>query len=330
VLATELMREHPALVTRYGALLAFPYEFRSTSPLTPNSLSAERKVREGTLPAFDPSAEYVHPDSRVHIRLTIRPHRAERTRAPSVSVGLQLAEEQEHGEPAPPQTSDGEEEEEDDDTGPRKAGRRTVKLVQTKLPFSPKKNRSRKVAAAPEEDDDDEEEDDDDEGEEESEYEGKKKKKRQSPTRRSTRTRKPTRANADQVEDSDAYADEDSGSDASDALNLRSTPPRKGKGTKADKSKKKRTPTSARPAYGSIRDVADDGAYDSDPETAALRAHRAECERCKRAPAHVELARLAKRAKGKKKKGGRKRKDPDEESSDEEAAVEALGGWVRW
>lgn len=72
-----------------------------------------------------------------------------------------------------------------------------------------------------------------------------------------------------------------------------------------------------KPEYGRIRDVND--IYDSDPETAPLRAHRDLCERCRRQPAHILMK--------SKKKGRRKSvEDPMEEEED----FSSLGGWVRW
>ena len=76
-----------------------------------------------------------------------------------------------------------------------------------------------------------------------------------------------------------------------------------------------------KPAYGRIRRIEEN--YDSDPETTPLRAHRNECEKCHRAPAHILLRRL------KKGKGRRKRVD-DDLSEDEESFYYRLGGWVRW
>lgn len=72
-----------------------------------------------------------------------------------------------------------------------------------------------------------------------------------------------------------------------------------------------------KPAYGCIRDVTD--LYDSDPETAPLRAHRKICERCRRQPTHILL-------KGKK----RSRKRTSDDLSEDEEDHSTLGGWVRW
>lgn len=72
-----------------------------------------------------------------------------------------------------------------------------------------------------------------------------------------------------------------------------------------------------KPTYGVVRKVED--LYDSDPETAPLRGHREECEKCRRAPSHILM----------KKRGGRKKKR-DDFSEDEEELANRLGGWVRW
>ncbi|KAL5519231.1 hypothetical protein ACEPAH_914 [Sanghuangporus vaninii] len=75
-----------------------------------------------------------------------------------------------------------------------------------------------------------------------------------------------------------------------------------------------------KPAYGRIRKVED--LYDSDPETASLRGHREECEKCHRAPSHILLKRLSKRTK-------RRKKRDDDLSEDEKELANRLGGWVR-
>jgi hypothetical protein len=86
-----------------------------------------------------------------------------------------------------------------------------------------------------------------------------------------------------------------------------------------------------RPAYGHIRSVADlDYDPDSDEDTAALREHRNECEKCHMKPAHelLEAERKRPKAKGRKR---RKTSDDDlEESGDEVERITKKGGWVRW
>jgi chromodomain-helicase-DNA-binding protein 4 len=74
------------------------------------------------------------------------------------------------------------------------------------------------------------------------------------------------------------------------------------------------------PGFGVVRSI-EELDYESDRETASLRAHRADCEKCGRVPAHLQLLKLSKRK-------GRKRK-LEEFEDDEEDVATALGGWVR-
>jgi hypothetical protein len=91
----------------------------------------------------------------------------------------------------------------------------------------------------------------------------------------------------------------------------------------------KRPPRTVQPAYGIVREV--EQIYDSDDETAPLRAHRDTCEKCGRAAAHVLLSGWTRKSKKGKKKRSRSGSDADLlESSDGEATFERLGGWVRW
>lgn len=95
------------------------------------------------------------------------------------------------------------------------------------------------------------------------------------------------------------------------------------------KKKKPSRRTSSRPAYGHFRPIHDLEEDDlSDSETAALRAHRAVCEKCHRLPAND----LIKAASKKKSKGGRRKKDEDMDDfeGDEMERLNNLGGWVRW
>jgi hypothetical protein len=140
------------------------------------------------------------------------------------------------------------------------------------------------------------------------------------PARRSARERKNARTNLaeDYVEDAD-----DSESDGESYIE---TSKRAGKSKAAAKTQKrlKRGPVS-RPAYGIFRSVADleFDAYE-EADTELLRSHRDICEKCHKAPAHVQLE--------KPKKGRKKiRKEDDygfEENEDD--LIQSLGGWVRW
>lgn len=178
----------------------------------------------------------------------------------------------------------------------RTSSRRKVSLT---LPFSPKKTRSRKVNTLP---DGDEDEDANSEIED-------------IQPRRSTRTRMPTKA---------SLANEDyhmsSGSEDSDGFLLKP----QGKPKKQAKRERKAAP----PAYGYVRDVSELD-YDSDEDTAPLRAHKNACERCKSLPAHIALEKLRKAQTSKRKKK-EKKNDDDEEEEDEEERLMELGGWIRW
>jgi chromodomain-helicase-DNA-binding protein 4 len=83
----------------------------------------------------------------------------------------------------------------------------------------------------------------------------------------------------------------------------------------------------ARPAYGRFRPV-DAIDYDSDEETAVLRAHRDHCAKCGKLPAHIQRQKLRK-TKPKKRKA-RREEDEFEGDDDEETKITKLGGWVRW
>ena len=91
----------------------------------------------------------------------------------------------------------------------------------------------------------------------------------------------------------------------------------------------KRPPRTVQPSYGIVREV--EQMYDSDDDTAPLRAHRDTCEKCGRAAAHVLLSGWTRKSKKGKKRWSRSDIDADLlESSDGEATFEKLGGWVRW
>jgi chromodomain-helicase-DNA-binding protein 4 len=173
-----------------------------------------------------------------------------------------------------------------------------------KLPFSPRKTRSRKVYVS---DHSDDEEPRSTSGSEAGE---------RAPLRRSTRTRTATKA---RKADSDDFSDEGSeNSDTSDREPSRKVPKRKrAPGTKFVR----------RAAYGRVRSVVD-LEYDSqsDEETAPLRVHRSTCERCHRKPTHKLLEAERKKPKGKKKV----EIDKFEDEGDEDEKLAALGGWLRW
>jgi hypothetical protein len=163
-----------------------------------------------------------------------------------------------------------------------------------KLPFSPRKTRSRKLFAVQDSDEESDEEDN-----------------TPAPTRRSIRARKTdTIYVPDDVESISDEADDDE--DYSQARSKHKPRPKK--------------KIIRRATYGYIRNIAD-LEYDShsDEETAPFRVHREMCEKCHRQPAHTLLE--LERKKGNKK---RKRDADDFESDTDEEKLNALGGWVRW
>jgi len=141
------------------------------------------------------------------------------------------------------------------------------------------------------------------------------------PARRSARERKSARIN---LADEYVYEGGDSETDSEAYLE---TPRRTAKPKAAAKTQKrlKRGPVS-RPAYGIFRSVADleYDAYEEE-DTELLRAHRDICEKCHKAPAHVQLEMPKK--KGRKKS---RKEDDDVSEGNEDDLIQSLGGWVRW
>ncbi|KAG1825750.1 SNF2 family N-terminal domain-containing protein [Suillus subaureus] len=282
----------------------------------------DRKKGAGELGEFDPSSSAVHEDSRIRTIVTINMVNgvARSTRAWGYTSSLaSLSDLTEPSESDQQEDDDRSEDEyrQDRSMPTRKANSRPIRAAakgkstsrattQTKLPFSPKKLRSRHVRRYMTESEDElagyEQEDIID----------------VIPARRSARERKSARTNL--AED---YV-EDTGDSESDGESYMETSKRAGKSRAAAKTQKrlKRGPVS-RPAYGIFRSVADleFDAYEEDTEL--LRSHRDICEKCHKAPAHVQLE--------KPKKGRKKiRKDEDhgfEESEDD--LIQPLGGWVR-
>lgn len=260
----------------------------------------ERNKKNGVLPTFDPSSPDVHPDSRVKLSFKV----AREGPKPPRSV-LRNGHSNDGSEIETPSESeaDSSQEESDDDDAYESdvfLVRRSGRNAKGALPFSPRKSRKKDVILI---------QDSDDEGDDSD-----------TPlrvVRRSTRSAKNTK----QVDED--YGEEDSievSSDASAAPGRRAA---KGKGQK-----KARRPKGTRPAYGLIRPISELD-YDSDEDTAALRAHRNWCEKCQTSPAHVLVTEALK---SKKKKGRRKKTSEDEfeDSADEEERAINQGGWVRW
>ncbi|KAJ7932575.1 SNF2 family DNA-dependent ATPase [Mycena leptocephala] len=264
-----------------------------------------RKKSTGELPDFDPAAHYVHPNSRVRMRVSIGKAGAKVSISSNGSVAPPSDVEE---VPDSEEDEDDEDKEEDDEYGeedsPVKVRRstRSIKVPRQNLPFSPKKTRSQKIIVL-----DSDEEGDTADG------------NSNAPTRRSARSRKGFKINLDEG----AYYESEQEGD--DSEGYEAAPKLKGAIKRPKVARKK----GARPAYGHVRGV-EDLEYDpnSDEETAALRTHRNVCEKCHDVPAHEQLEALRKR-KGKGRKKRKTTEDEFEESGDEVERVSKRGGWVR-
>ncbi|KAJ7654999.1 SNF2 family DNA-dependent ATPase [Mycena polygramma] len=296
---------------RYKGGIAHKFSVQLIKKNNPDLLAEYlRKKTTGELMDFDPAAHYVHPTSRVRMRVSIGKNGAK----VSISSNGSLAPSSD-AEEVPDSEADIEDEDEDDqeeedeydeEDSPVKVRRstRSTKLPRQNLPFSPKKTRSHKIIVV----------DSDDEG---GTAEGSR--TSAAPARRSTRARKGFKINLDQG----AYYESEQDDDESEGYD---SAPKLKAAVKRPKAARKK---GARPAYGHVRGV-EDLEYDpnSDEETAALRVHRNVCEKCHDVPAHEQLETLRKR----KGRGRKKRKTTDdefEESGDEVERISKRGGWVR-
>ncbi|KAF9479710.1 hypothetical protein BDN70DRAFT_878461 [Pholiota conissans] len=269
----------------------------------------EKKKSEGRLEPFDPSASYIHPLSRIKVKIRISSDRRARASQSQEPEYVPASDE----EVESVEDSAGEIEESDDDEGdedydgprtrvqPCRAARASTRK---ELPFSPKKARQVNVLVS-----------DSEESGAESEA-----KKGSRATRKSTRTRKTTTIVIDS--DDDNYVDEDDEEDEDIYIKKKNE----------DKAKKKKPhrPKSAQPMYGRFRDIStlDDDPFSDDDDNELLRHHRDICEKCHLAPAHKLLISFKKKSKRKGKK--RKRSTDDEfEESDNEEKFEQMGGWVQ-
>lgn len=260
-------------------------------------MGIEKKKSEGTLAPFDPSAQYIHPLSRVKVRIRISSDRISQTSRSENGTGDIVPDSEEEG-----YTEESEETDEDPNKyyskKLRSQTRMSVRPKLRDLPFSPRKKRSRKVLTI-----------DSDTSVTDEDFDTS-----NAQRRRSTRNRK-----AMEIElDSDAdYA----GAQPANARKIKILGPRK----KAPRSK------SLVPMYGRVRDIKSIGEdpFSDDDGREVLRLHREVCEKCHDGPAHKMLEAFRKKSKGKGKK--RKRSTDDEfEWSDDEEKFLSLGGWVQW
>jgi chromodomain-helicase-DNA-binding protein 4 len=267
-------------------------------------LLLEYRKKTGALPAFDPSASNVHPDSRpkVFIRISMKKRRKLRRlfKQQTLSVGS-FSDEEWEGDVA--EGGDVGDLTDDDDiwslassSPSRGIKRSTIKgrRGRSDLPFSPKRLRSYKRTLS------------ESESSETNVPDGVGRTRRSNRIRNSRGTNKMDRDYEDG--ESDSLSDEYVPVRDSRSKGKINTPKR-GKASRA--------------AYGHIRSIAD-LEYD-ELENGPLSAHRHTCERCQRKPTHILLEQQRKRGKVK-----RKPKDEFEEDSGDDDKLASLGGWVRW
>ncbi|KAF7306761.1 SNF2 family DNA-dependent ATPase [Mycena indigotica] len=252
-----------------------------------------RKKAAGELAEFSPSAHYVHPKSRVRLKVKLRtPSISSRGSAPPTST---------HSTSEPDELTDSEDELEDESDGydedesvepVRRSARNASSKAQSRLPFSPKKTRSRRPLVLDSDSDDD-----------------------QSVAPRRSSRQKRTKISVDRSVSYDPSVDRD-GSDYDSAPKTKRT--------------KKSRKLDSRLSHGQVKGIEDlDCDYDADADSAGLRVHRSTCEKCDKLPTHLLLEAERKRSKNKK---GRRRKsteDEFEESGDELEKITKKGGWVR-
>lgn len=237
----------------------------------------ERAKAEGELDPFDPTAQYIHPLSRVKVKIRISSERrSQRGRSTDGEAFVNSDEEVE---------SEESEDVDDYEDAPmlRKRLSRRAKSTATKaLPFSPRKSRSRKVMTVAESESDSSEQ-------------------KTGPPRRSMRSRV-TKINL--ISDEEDYLDEDEmDSDSQD---------RKAKA----KTKKPTQPKPMYGRIRDITTIRDDP-FPDDEEHEALRRHRDICEKCHLKPAHLLLAAFKKKSKGKGKKRKRSTDEFEESDNDQ-------------
>ncbi|KAJ4002497.1 SHREC complex subunit Mit1 [Lentinula boryana] len=242
----------------------------------------DEKKKNGALKPFDPTSNEVHPKWRLKLTINIRKRRA--SVSASSAHGSHYSDESEELES---------EDVVSDDTyggGERLIRRGSRRKIRTsKLPFSPKKTRSRIVYPVSDSD---------------SDY-------TLLPRRRSQRA-KPTRIPLEDVSegDSDDFIDHRSRAWHS-----------KGKGRVA-----RRAYQGTVPEFGLFRSIVEFD-EDPDPDTRELRAHWFMCGKCHKHPGHILLEKERKQAKrGQRRK---RTSDDDLEEEDEVERIRSLGGWVR-
>ncbi|KZT75062.1 hypothetical protein DAEQUDRAFT_659936 [Daedalea quercina L-15889] len=281
-----------------GILHRFPAdEFQNARPDLVQKY--EEAKGAGTLGPFDPSASYVHINSRVRLQVHIKRNTARNPRLRRESSSPDELAASFHSD------SDG--------ASSRAYGRAATRggKQSKELPYSPKKLRTRgRAVVAPGSDEDSDLQ----------EIVA----PRTAATRRSTRAKKSANATLD-----DYFQDADFQEDSEDTeFDSSSEDDYAGKKKPANKAAKKKPvrKKGSRAAYGRFRSIADmELDEEVDEADAVLRIHRSACEKCHRLPTHQALVEARKR-----KPRRRKKKTSDDESSEDELErIEALGGWVR-
>ncbi|KAF9527780.1 SNF2 family N-terminal domain-containing protein [Crepidotus variabilis] len=270
----------------------------------------ERQKAESTLAKFDPSGTYVHPLSRVKVKIRIssdQRSRASRSEAGDSDEVVPDSQDEDS------ETDDDEDESDEYGTRRRAQPKRTARNKVKSLPFSPKKTRSRKVITVH---GSDSEGSYSELGSDDNSPQLK---------RRSTRSRKMTEI---QLESDRDYLDE-----LSDAQSEAQSSDAPGRTIKVHRSRKKTAVRrkSVMPAYGHIRDIKTIGEdpYSDDEENEVLRRHRPHCEKCHQGRADQLLQTFRKTSKKKGKKRKRADEEDDFEWSDEEEKLTTLGGWLQ-
>ncbi|KIY63755.1 hypothetical protein CYLTODRAFT_425826 [Cylindrobasidium torrendii FP15055 ss-10] len=286
-----------------GMLYKFPKrQFKKKHPELVRDF--EQRQADGLVEDFDPSTRRdIHP---------LCLPKGNESSAPPSDAELVADSLSEHS------NSDGENaEDEDFEMDEDVPNRRQTRNGRAKLPFSPRKTRSRKIYT----EDSDADSDNDASSATSSVI---------APRRAKRKAARRDDDYDDEEEDDAMDEDEDEEMDDDDeeyGMSSRRSQKKKPK-------KKRRSNPAARPMYGRVRPI-DELDYDSGYEnTAPLRAHRRVCEKCGYGPAHELLAAEAGKKKKKKKgKGKAKRRGDDDDdlmdSDEERKRLENLGGWVQ-
>lgn len=266
--------------------------------LMTDSFFTERKKSSSDLAPFNPSAHYVHPNSRPVPKIKLVLNGGSTSKVAQYD-DYEVVPDSE-GEDETEETTEKSDDEDYREMNPRiRPARNTRSGDKKELPFSPRKSRSRRILPILESESDTADRSGDE---------------ILPSVRRSTRTRKAAEIHLDFEDDDDEYNDT---KDRTSKSNGNARPKKRVK--------------SAQPMYGHFRniDTLDQDPFSDDEDNEALRRHRSICEKCHLAPAHSLLAAFKKRSKRKGKKRRRSTDDEFEQSESEQTFID-LGGWVQW